>query len=328
MKTILFKSRCFFIPLGILASILFISCENENSVLDKPVIEFSTDPNQHYPVVTYQVRYNEMIASENVQDLAFDGTTNPIASTTLKDSVVLYVQGGPTHTIDIDDFNDFKSVVLTGNDGVIVPNGFPNHSFIGMRQMHDLNPTVFGSGTSFTPENAAQVNNQTLDMIEKVVSWLKSKNKVVFLYGHSNGSFMVQNYMASGRTSPSYYVISGTRLTTIQDMLNNYPNYIDFSYTDGTQLNTTNVAEVAKPYFNVMRYLQMNHNKNYTNLLAGNAMLTKTFYSLGLKDEALGRISTAEENFINANCPHVYFSNGGHSLASLGVIYALQHFRN
>jgi hypothetical protein len=218
--------------------------------------------------------------------------------------------------------------VLSGYSGTIVPNGFPNHSYIGMRQMHEMNPTVFGSGTFFAPINANQVNNQTLDMIERVVNWLKSNNKVVFLYGHSNGSFIVQNYMASGRTSPSFYIISGTRLKTIQDMLSNYPNYIDISYTDGTILNTTNIAEVAKPYFNVMRYLQMNHNKNYTNLLSGNSMLSKTFYSVGFKDEALGRISTDEESFINNNCPHVYFPDGDHATSSLGVIYGLQTFRN
>lgn len=314
--------------LGLFSITLFISCENENSVLEKAIIQLSSDPNQQYPVVTKQVRYNEMIASDNVQNLVFDGTSNPLSINTLKDSVVIFVEGGPKHSIDIEGFNGFKSLVLSGGDGNIQPNGFPNHSFIGMHQMHEINPTVFGSGTYFTPNNAEQVNNQTLDMIERVVEWLKANNKVVFLFGHSNGSFMVQNYMASGRTSPSYYVISGTRLKTIQDMLNNYPNYVDFSYTDGTIVNTTNIADVAKPYFNVMRYLQMNHNKDYTNLLLGNTMLSKTFYSLGFKDEALGKISIEEENFINSNCPHVYFHDGDHGEASTGVIYALQHFRN
>ena len=310
-------------------SIITISCDNiESSVLEKPLITLSTDPNQQYPVVTNQVRYNVMTASENASDLVFDGTSSSVTLSSLKDSIVIYVEGGPKHLTDLTGFNGFKSAVLSGVDGNFVPGGFPNHSFIGMHQMHELNPTVFGSGSFFTPENAEQVNNQTLDMIEKVVEWLKSNNKVVFLFGHSNGSLMVQNYMASGRTNPSFYVISGTRLKTIQDMQNNYPNYIDISYTDGTLLNTINIADVAKPYFNVMRYLQMNHNKNYTNLLLGNTMLPKTFYSLGLKDEALGRISVEEENFINSNCPHVYFPDGNHAEASIGIVYALQTFRN
>lgn len=328
MKNILLHSKKIFLTLGLFLITLFISCENENSVLEKAIIQLSSNPNQPYPLVTKQVRYNEMIASDNVQNLVFDGTSNPLSINTLKDSVVIFVEGGPKHSIDIEGFNGFKSLVLSGGDGNIQPNGFPNHSFIGMHQMHEINPTVFGSGTYFTPNNAEQVNNQTLDMIEKVVEWLKANNKVVFLFGHSNGSLMVQNYMASGRTSPSFYVISGTRLKTIQDMFNNYPNYVDISYTDGTILNTTNIADVAKPYFNVMRYLQMNHNKNYIDLLVGNTMLPKTFYSLGLKDEALGRISTEEENFINGNCPHVYFPDGDHAEASTGIIYALQTFRN
>lgn len=310
-------------------SIITISCDNiESSVLEKPVITLSTDPNQPYPVVTNQVRYNEMVASDNVENLVFDGTSNPLSINTLKDSVVIFVEGGPKHSTNINDFNDFKSLILSGGNGQIIPNGLPNHSFIGMHQMHEINPTVFGSGTFFTPENAEQVNNQTLDMIESVVEWLKANNKVVFLFGHSNGSLMVQNYMASGRTNPSFYIITGTRLKPIQDMYNNYPNYVDIGYTNGTILNTTNIADVAKPYFNVMRYLQMNHNKNYTDLLLGNTMLPKTFYSLGLKDEALGRISVEEENFINSNCLHVYFPDGDHAEASTGIIYGLQAFRN
>ena len=320
--------RKILIALGVLLFIQFTSCENESSVLEKPIIELSTDPNQHYPVVVKQVNYNKMIASEDVEKLVFDDSGNSVSITTLKDSVIVFVQGGPEHLADIEGFSGFKPVVLSGYNWTIEPNGFPNHSFIGMHQMHEVNPTVFGSGTYFTPENATQVNNQTLDMIERVIQWLKSKNKVVFLFGHSNGSFIVQKYLISGRTNPSFCIVSGTRLITIQDMLNNYPNYIDFSYTDGTILNTSLVADVAKPYFNVMRYLQMDLNKNYTNLLAGNTMLSKTFYSVGFKDEALGKISPAEENFITNNCPHVYFPDGGHALASLGVVYALKEFRN
>lgn len=328
MKKILFYTKKYSLLLALVTLSVFVSCEHESVTLRKPTIEFSTDPNQQYPVVTNQVKYNEMIFSDDVKNLIYNETNSPISLNSLKDSVVVFVDGGPKHLIDFEEFGGFKSVVLSGLNGQITPNGFPNHSFIGMHQMHEVNPTVFGSGTFFTPSNANQVNTQTLDMIERVVNWLKSNNKVVFLYGHSNGSFMLQNYMASGRTSPSFYIISGTRLKTIQDMLSNYPNYIDISYTDGTILNTTNIAEVAKPYFNVLRYLQMNHNKDFTNLLSGNAMLSKTFYSVGFKDEALGKISAEEENFIDNNCPHVYFPDGDHGTSSLGVIYALQFFRN
>lgn len=317
-----------------LISQTIVSCDTlDSSVLKKPVIELSTDPNQAYPIVSSQVRYNKMTASANVQDLVFNDTNTDVSLSSLKDSVILYVEGGPKHLVQLEGFKGFKEAVLTGLGGALIPNGFPNHSFIGMHQMHEVNPTVFGSGLAFTPQNAEEVNNQTLDMIERVVSWLKSNKKVVFLFGHSNGSLMVQNYMASGRTAPSYYIITGTRLKVIQDMLNNYPNNVDISYTNGTILNTTKIADVAKPYFNVLRYLQMNHNKNYITLLAGNTMLSKTFYSLGFKDEALGKIDSDEQAFINTNCPHIYFPNvyipnsGGHGDASIGIVFALQTFR-
>jgi hypothetical protein len=61
MKNIIIHSNKLFLLLFLCLISLFISCENESTLLEKPIIEFSSDPNQPYPIVTYQVRYNDCL---------------------------------------------------------------------------------------------------------------------------------------------------------------------------------------------------------------------------------------------------------------------------
>lgn len=324
-KAFINKSKLFIAIIA--ATLTLVSCETDSSSFEKPVIEASTDPNQIYPLITKQVPYQKAEISSDVLDLIFDETEGKVDVSKLKDSLVIYIEGGPTHQEFVkNEFKVFKEGLLVNGYGNF-PKGYPNHSMIAIRQMHNINPTVFGSGLSFTPENAHEVNIQTMDIIEKVVSYFLSKKKVVYLFGHSNGSYMLQDYLASTRTKPSYAIASGTRADVNPDVAPNYLNFKDMEYIDGITLHTKDAATVAKPYFNVVRYLQMDHNKDYTNLLKNNAYLSKLFYGIGLYDEAVGRPSAKEFSFIEANCPHVYFPEGSHTTASTAIAYALAVFR-
>lgn len=313
-----------------LISFLNISCEGDSQD-ENPLIEFSTDPNQPYPIVTSQVKYSKKNLPVNIQDLIYNNSNTTVKIQNLKDTVVLFVQGGPKHFVDFEDFNQYNSNLTSNNleNRTPVPpgTGFDNHSILGIHQMHELNPSVFGSGTNFTLENAIEVNNQTIDIIEVVINWLKSNNKVIFLFGHANGGQIIQNYMSLGRSNPDFYIISGVRLKTNQDIVNNFPNFIDISYADGTILNTISIAETAKPYFNVYRYLKLDLNKNFLDLLSHNSMLSRTFYSLDFKDTKYGKVSIEEQNFINSNSPHLYYYNGNSNLLNNTLLQGLDYFR-
>lgn len=320
MKQKLTQNLFRYVLLAALSSVSFLtSCSKDDDHIEAnpetPVIQ--DNPQGGYPLIIKQVPYIKMEMPADPQKLIYDENKKDVAISAIKDTVVVFIEGGPTH--------------IAGDLGQIkegITSSFPNYSVVGMRQAHNINLTVFGSGTSFTKDNAQEVNNQTMGIAEKTVMWLKSNNKVVYLFGHSNGSFMVQNYMSSGKTNPNGYIITGTRIKPVQAFLDNYPNNIDVSFTNGTTVVTSNIPANQIPYFNVMSKLQLNHFKNYISLLAGNPMLAKTIYSLSGKDEALGRIEQDEQNFLNNNqIPVIFQADSDHGDASAGVISALQFLR-
>lgn len=271
-----------------------------------------------YPIVTKQVPYVKLNPSSEPQKLIYDVNKNDVSLSAIKDTVVVYIEGGPVYKIG-DDLNYLTQYITSS---------LSNYSLVGLRQVHEMNPTVFGSGSSFTNNNAEEVNDKTLDIANTVISWLKANHKVVYLFGHSNGSFMVQNYMSSNKTNADGYVISATRLKPIPAFVENYPNNIDVKYTNGVTVVTNNVPSNELPYFNVLSKLQLNHMKNYISLLSGNPMLSKTVYLLAGKDEALGRLENDEVDFINDNkIKNIFYPEGGHGDAPNGIVNALKFLR-
>lgn len=333
----LFFNNFFKVVICAFVSTLVWSCQSlESSVFVSPTIveqaQVSGSNFAKLPLVTKTTSYRKVNYSVNANELAFDGTGNTVDIKSLKDTVIIFIEGGPKHLQGLNDLKYMKEYILKNDGYPGDPSSkwyFPNHSVIGVQQMHFLNPTVFGSGKSFTESNAEEVNSQTIEMIDKVVSWLKQNNKVVFLFGHSNGSFVVQNYMSNGKTQPSYYVITGTRLKPLSQFVQNYANLTDVVFPDGITPLMRKIPENELDYFNVLAKLQLNHNKNYISLLAGNPMLLKTIYGLGLKDEALGKVDNDEMSFLNKNMfTTFYFPEGTHGdAASDGIIYALKTFR-
>ncbi|NIF05162.1 hypothetical protein F3J23_06870 [Chryseobacterium sp. Tr-659] len=319
--------RHFTLPAVFLSVILFVqSCHEDNNLNDNnaikhelPIIEDNPKAGG-FPLIKKQVPYVRMEMPADPQKLIFDENKKDVAISAIKDTVVVFLEGGPKHEVGYDYVKMIKEEINS--------KGFINHTVVGLRQAHSTNPTVFGSGSSFTSANAEEVNNQTLNVTEKIIKWLKSNNKTVYIFGHSNGSFIVQNYMTSGKINPAGYIISATRIKPIKAFTDNYPKNIDASFTKGTTVVTKDVPANELPYFNVMTKLQLNHIKNYITLLVGNNMLSKTFYSLAEHDEAVGQIEQDEKNFIITNkIPNIFIPNGEHGEAALGITPALTFFR-
>ena len=300
--------------------ILFISGCKKTEVLPYELPEIKENSSGGYPSITKQVPYYNIALPTDPQQLVFDEDAKDINISKIQDTVVVFIEGGPTHKAEPATLKQIKEAI---NE-----NGFPKYSVIGLRQSHNLNPTVFGSGTGFTANNAQEVNNQTIEIVEKVISWLNTNKKVVYLFGHSNGSFMVQNYMTTGKAKPKGYIISATRLKPAKGFLDNYPNNIDVSFKNGVIVEKKNISQAEFSYFNVLTKLQLNHMKDYKTLLNNNAMLPNTFYSLAGNDEAVGALEQDERDFLKNNkVTHLLVAEWGHGEAALGVLSALARFR-
>ncbi|WP_281231658.1 hypothetical protein [Flavobacterium gelatinilyticum] len=323
IKKSTFKIQQYFILLITVITLSSLtSCstnDDKNEYYELPV--YQNNPKEGgYPILTKQVPYVNIKLTTEPQKLIYDSKLKDVSISTIKDTVVVFIEGGPTHIASTD--------ALTNLESIITPSEYPNYSVVAVRQAHNMNPTVFGSGSSFTNANAQQVNDKTNEILKTVISWLKSNRKVVYLYGHSNGSFIVQDYMTTNNTKADAYIISATRLKPVQVIFDTYAKNNDFSFPNGITPVITQIPANELPYFNAMSKLQLNHMKNYISLLANNPMLPKTVYLLSGKDEALGATENDENDFITNNKIAAFqIPNGTHGEAPFAIPNALKYLR-
>lgn len=270
------------------------SAEDETVTYELPEIDEQSS-SEGYFIIKKQVPYVKIPVTNDVSKLLYDKDEKDVNTKQLKDTVLVYIQGGPIHLINYGGMLSFL-------DNYVQESVSKNYSFVEIRQYHDYNPTVFGSGTTFTDQIAEYSNLQTLDMIEKTVKSLKSIDKIVYLLGHSNGSFMVQDYINNNKTSADGYLIAGTRIKKVQAFFDYYPKDKDITFTNGTDVTVKDVPTDEIPYFNVVRKLQLNHFKDYTSLLLSKStQFPKMYYAFGGQDINLGKIEQDEFDFLNNN---------------------------
>ncbi|WP_166921745.1 alpha/beta fold hydrolase [Flavobacterium poyangense] len=291
LERVVFTSFVVFISL--VSLVFFVSCSKEDNNKIKPINE--DVPEEGFPILK-EVPYVSMPVPDELQKLVYNKDNSDVSLSKIKDTVVVYVGGGPIHIVDHEDYDLLGKV----EDG-LKAEGFLNHSVLGMRQAHDINSTVFASGMLFTEANAQEVNDKTVNIIEKVITWLKSNHKIVYLHGHSYGGFVSQHYMSANKIHPDGYVFSGTRMKSVQVFFDNLPKNNHVAFKDGIVPIIEKLKSYEIPYFNVVSKLKLNEMKNYTVLLDGNPMLAKTLYSLGGKDEAVGKIEKDEKDFLVKN---------------------------
>ncbi|QDK78354.1 hypothetical protein EXU85_06960 [Spirosoma sp. KCTC 42546] len=287
------KSLGLFLALAIVST----SCQVEDNVNIVATPTFVAIPNSANFNVTKQVSYQPTTIPSDTKTTLFyyDALDKAFDPTALKDTVVLFVAGGPRHVTDtssthiIDEYVQYS----TGNN---------RWSTVGLKQAHNLNLTIFGSGTTFTDANAEEVRIANLTLMENAVKYLKSLKKAVVLYGHSNGSFLVDSYLADGRTLADYHIMSGNRLIRDTKIVTAYTSGLDYDYgQDGITFKTSAVPTEQKAYFNVLTKIQLSELKDYTSLLAGKSFYKKIAYSLSEYDGAVGRVTEPEIAFFRNN---------------------------
>lgn len=104
------------------------------------------------------------------------------------DTVWVYIQGGPTveRGYDLDDYDDSGTPLFPFFDDDLRVYPF---------QAQNLNPEI-ETAKEFTFEDAKIESSTTVEIVKKVVEHFKNQNKVVYLIGHSYGSFVVNEVLA------------------------------------------------------------------------------------------------------------------------------------
>ncbi len=204
--------------------------------------------------------------------------------------ILINTQGGPVNEL----LDNELSYILSLTDQNIIK----DFLIMNVHQAQTFNPEFFNANISF--DQAKTFDQQSVDDLAKVIQFFKSKNKKVHVLGISFGAFITQELIAkyNADIADDYLIFVG-RL----DM----PEIIWKSFSEG---NVGGFVDGITPFAapasggpverNMNRLAAGLGHKRYTVTLA-DQNLEKVVYVYGELDQQVGRLSTAEIDFLTSH---------------------------
>ena len=269
-----------------LFSILIYSCSKEES-----------------SKTTEKLKYKATQLPEDINKL-FD-----VRGESSADTVWVYLQGGPDQKKNLeleDGSDDGKEFDFFLDDLRVYP-----------LQAQHLNTDLFNY-TDFNYEYSVKENNTAVKVVKKVIQHFKDQDKVVYLIGHSYGAFMVQEFLKEygnlahasavlncrldmdevvwkrGQNGKAYVFDSSGKNPKEQDLTNPPP---------GANLQQAQNSAILASGLGTTRYTKALKDVD----------LSKTIFYGNSGDDAVGRWSEAEINFLKSKSTQYFYNSGGHS---------------
>lgn len=235
--------------------------------------------------------------------------------------VIVNTQGGPVTPLEDNTLKEF--IALSQAQSAL---------FVNVHQEQTKNPDIFKK-KDITFEQAKQYDLKSVAHLKRVVEYFKKqKNKKVYVLGISFGAFMAQELIATYGIdiADGYLIIAGrlnidkeTWMPFSQGKQTKYEYDTNGNYTitvlgKGTNAEERNMARLASGLgFN-----------RYTDRLKNSTDLSKITYIYGDRDEAVGKLSVDEIQFLKGKGVKVGVSKGGsHDTAiNMGVVLLKQIF--
>ena len=207
------------------------------------------------------------------------------------DVVVVKTQGGPDTELYDEDLTDFINQAQA-----------QNALFVNVHQAQTLDPSKFEDDITF--EDAKQYDRLSVDYLKRVLDFFAQySNKTVYVLGISFGAFMAQELIATHEVDlAAGYLIMVGRLDIEEEFWKNFSRgeYSEFSFDEdgnpsidfygaGEDAFSRNMARLAAG----LGYNRYTQRLDYLN------DLSKITYVYGERDDAVGRLSKEEVNFLN-----------------------------
>jgi hypothetical protein len=215
--------------------------------------------------------------------------------------VVINTQGGPGTELSTEEanfiFENFNSTNLLA---------------VNVHQAQTLNPNLFESN-DITFDQAINFNAESIETLYQVVKYFKDDGRTVYVLGVSFGAFMVQELIAEkGVDIADNYLIMVGRLD-MNDVIwqglsegrfGYFENGIDpiVDEEEDPDVTERNMGRLAAG-------LAMNR---YTELLNIFEDLSNITYVYGETDQAVGRLTDAEIEFLQSKNVNIIAGSGGH----------------
>lgn len=218
--------------------------------------------------------------------------------------VIINTQGGPVYEL-------FTNMMEKPIKDAVKSNDF---LMVDVHQKQTKNPDLFQEN-EISFENAQEYDKESVATLNKVIKYYKQQEKNVYVLGMSYGAFMVQELISEyGVDVADKYAIVVGRL----DM----PDIIWKSFSEGNKgffkdgIDPITVKETNIPQKNLHKLAAGLGKNRYTQKLA-KYDLSKVTYIYALKDQAVGKLSEEEINFLKSKNAKVIPVDAGHQEASI-----------
>lgn len=216
--------------------------------------------------------------------------------------VLVNTQGGPETELAKAEFDEIIQGVNT--DNLLAVN---------VHQIQTLHPELFVS-SDITFNDAERFNSESINLLFKVVKYFRDQNRTVYLMGISYGAFVVQEFIAKkGLNAANGYLIEVGRLDMNEEYWKNFKEGKGGFYRNGTiPVLDNNKAETAQ-LRNMYRLAAALAQNRYTHLLNRYDNLSAITYVYGKQDEAVGRLTQSEIDFLQSRNAEIIVGEGNHS---------------
>ncbi|MGH1385272.1 alpha/beta hydrolase [Kordia sp.] len=234
--------------------------------------------------------YQQTVIPTAIQDLY------QAKGTATKDTVIVYAHGGPTPSLDTQDAEESQ---------------FQNYYRVYVKQAQHINQTIGSNEITF--DQAIAEDNISTEMYYEVLKHFKDEGKVVIAMSHSFGSFILPNVLATKPNIADKVVIMAGRLDMPAIVWEGFRDGNLYGFPDGVTPTADGDGTVSGGELSATR-LQAGLGKNrFTELLATKD-ITNVIYVFGTRDEAVGSLTAAEEQFLTTkNATVLKIDNGDHS---------------
>ena len=218
----------------------------------------------------------------------------------LSNTVIINTQGGPEPELATQEFNDILSKVNT--TGILKVN---------VHQAQTINPQLFTS-SEITFEQAMTYDSESIEILYTVIKYFKDQGRTVYVMGISFGAFMVEELIAKkGINVADKYLIMVGRLDMNDIYWKGFSQGQNGHYVNGvTPVLENQTGDSEKNMSKLAAGLGKNR---YTETLDKYPDLSKVTYVYGKIDEAVGKLTQSEIDFLNDKNVTIIEGAGNHS---------------
>ncbi len=183
---------------------------------------------------------------------------------------------------------------------------------VNVHQGQTLNPNQF-EANDITFDQAIDLNTESVEILAKVVKYFKDQGRTVYVLGISFGAFIAQDLIAKkGADAADKYLIMVGRLDMNAIMWEAFSEGRLGYFENGINPIVENEVEAEVIDRNLNKLAAGLAMNRYTELLNKFEDLSNITYVYGETDEAVGRLTDSEVEFLQSKNVNLLTGNGGH----------------